>query len=161
MTLAIAASGFGDDAPHASSSRVVLPAGHPARYSCPGVETFEIEAAGQSGRWRFYTAQLAAASGRGDPRAIMRLATSAERMALLLELGSWTTDSGRVIHLDRDNGLWAEPFQSPAASASPPPWSAGSSSLPDSPGISPVPKGSSSQSSHTAGSGSSPRRAGR
>jgi hypothetical protein len=44
----------------------------------------------------------------------MRLATSAERMALLLELGTWTTDSGRGIHLDRDNGLWAEPYQSPA-----------------------------------------------
>ena len=44
----------------------------------------------------------------------MRLATSAERMALLLKLGTWTTDSGRVIHLDRDSGLWAEPYQPPA-----------------------------------------------
>jgi hypothetical protein len=161
VTPAIAASGFGDDAPHASSSRVVLPAGHPARYSCPGAGTFEIEAAGQSGRWRFYTAQLAAASGRSDPRAIMRLATSAGRMALLLELGTWTTGSGRVIHPDRDNGLCAEPFQSPARVRVTAPMVAGSSSLPDSPSISPVPKGSSSQGSQTAGSGSSPRRPGR
>jgi hypothetical protein len=43
----------------------------------------------------------------------MRLATSAERTALLLELGTWTTGSGQVIHLDRDRGLWAEPYQSP------------------------------------------------
>lgn len=44
----------------------------------------------------------------------MRLATSAERTALLLELGTRTTDTGRVIHLDRDQGLWAEPYQPPA-----------------------------------------------
>jgi hypothetical protein len=55
----------------------------------------------------------ATASGRGDQQAIMWLATSAERTALLLELGTRTTGIGRVIHLDRDNGLWAEPYQSP------------------------------------------------
>jgi hypothetical protein len=99
---------------HAASSRVILPAGHPARYHSAGTGFFEIEAPGQGGRWQFYSAQLATASGHGDPQAVMRLATTAERTALLLELGTWTTDIGRVIHLDRDNGLWAEPYQPPA-----------------------------------------------
>jgi hypothetical protein len=44
----------------------------------------------------------------------MRLATSAERTAFLPEIGIWTTDTGRVIHLGRDHRLWAEPYQSPA-----------------------------------------------
>lgn len=80
----------------------------------PGAGTFEIEAPDRGGRWQFYSAQVASSSGHGAPQAVTRLATSAERAALLREPGTWTTDSGRVIHLDLDHGLWAEPDQSPA-----------------------------------------------
>jgi hypothetical protein len=99
------------DAEHGISDRVILPAGRAAELTA---EThIQITVGGV--RWEFGTWQVRAYrpdSHAPDPE-ILQLVTGDDWLELLYERGAWTLGDGTVVHLGREEGLWAEPRPAP------------------------------------------------
>jgi hypothetical protein len=94
------------------SSRVLVQAGASTQYRSHGYGVATI--LGPDGAWWKMSDCVASAAGweralAKDPRILLRLATWPERAECLLNLGTWRIGIGQVIHLDRENGIWAEP----------------------------------------------------
>lgn len=96
------------EAAHATSDRVIFPAGVPVRWEHGNAAEFSLEDT-DGNRWTFWTCQFTEQSDHpGDEDVIFRDTTEDERFALLREVGTWTTEDGRWrVYLD-DSGLHGE-----------------------------------------------------
>ncbi len=95
------------DAEHGTSGRVILRAGQAAELTA---ET-HIQIIIGGVRWEFGTWQVRAfrPDAHAPEREILHLVTGNDWLELLYERGTWTLGDGTVVHLDREEGLRAEP----------------------------------------------------